>query len=97
MTTYTAQPGVWPGAPPCHCGAARRLHVGVGAPCPTAWRPDTLATAVVALRRAVGNADRDAVFVARGDVQRQLGHRRASCTPLCEACDLLLSTTEVLA
>ena len=90
MTTYQPQPGIFVGRPPCHCGAAYRLHGNEGA-CPSPYRPDTLAVAIHDLRRAVAAADTSRIFAARGDVQRLLGHRPGTCTPLCEGCDVLLA------
>lgn len=97
MTTYQAQQGVFVGRPPCTCGAAFRLHAADGT-CPTAYRPSDLAAAVADLRRLVGVAATSSdLFVARGNVQRLLGHRQGACAPLCEACDVLYATVEVTA
>lgn len=65
----------------------------VGPPaCPTPYRPGGLQAAADALRSAYRAGDANRVFAARGDLQRLLGHRAGTCLPLCEPCDLLLST-----
>lgn len=102
MTNYLPAPGVYVGRPPCsECGAAYHLHgpahlsaaqraaasVEGRLPCPSSWRPSHLEEALAQLRTA---NDPAAIFTARGEVQRLLGHRPGTCLPLCSACEALL-------
>lgn len=54
-------------------GLGKRHDAGGALRCPTAYRPDTLGTAVAAMADAATRHDPAGVFAARGDIQRLLG------------------------
>lgn len=84
--SFRAREGGWY----CVCGASRRAHNPETLACPTRWRPGNLEEAVRQLDSAETS---EARFTARGEVQRLLGHRPGTCTPLCQACDRLLANS----
>jgi succinate dehydrogenase/fumarate reductase-like Fe-S protein len=72
------------------CGAPRAAHDYTTAECPELYRPAVLADAVRELTAARAAERPDRVFAARGEVQRLLGHRPGTCTPMCLGCVALL-------
>jgi hypothetical protein len=70
MTTFTPQQYTRNRC--ANCGTLKHAHLD-GA-CPAMYRPDSLENAQRALALAVKDGDPEAVFVARGNVQR-LGGR----------------------
>lgn len=74
------------------CGTARYVHDWTTAACPEVYRPDDLEVATTELLRAALAGDANAVFTARGNVQRLLQHPAGTCRPLCSSCQALLET-----
>lgn len=75
MNAYVPAEGIFVGRPPCaNCGAAYRLHANSGrgwpGACPEAYRPTTPEEAQRGLNRAEQSGDAEAIFIARGEVQR---------------------------